>query len=67
MEKLTKRELQIAELVSEGLTNRAIAERLFLSTHTIKAVLEQIYFKLKLHNRVQLAVYFLKNRNTRQQ
>lgn len=58
---LTNREKQIVELIVKGLSNKEIAEQLFISIHTVKAILENIYEKYDIHNRVQLAVYFIKN------
>ena len=53
MEQLTKSEREIAILVMEGLTNKEIASKLFISVHTVKAHLEAIYEKLEVYNRVQ--------------
>ena len=61
MKKLTQREIQIVELLAEGLSNKEIAAKLFISVHTVKANLEHIYEKLNINNRVLLAVYWLKN------
>ena len=55
---LTKRELEIAGLVSEGLGNREIAERLVLSKRTVDAHLEHIFTKLGYSARAQVAVWF---------
>jgi DNA-binding CsgD family transcriptional regulator len=52
---LTNAERQVAELVGEGLTNRAIAERLAYSVKTIEAYLSRIYAKTACSNRVELA------------
>ena len=52
---LTSRELEIAGLVSEGLSNRQIAERLVISKRTVDAHIEHIYTKLGVSTRVQLA------------
>ena len=57
MDKLTDREREVAYLVMEGLENREIAKRLFVSRHTVKAELSNIYQKLNIDNRVQLAIY----------
>ena len=46
MQRLTAREKEVANLVMEGLTNKEIASRLFISVHTVKANLENIYYKL---------------------
>lgn len=64
MYNLTEREKQVALLVREGLSNKEIAENLYVSVHTVKAELEHIYEKLNLKNRVQLAIYVLKSELT---
>jgi DNA-binding CsgD family transcriptional regulator len=52
---LTAREREIAELVGAGRTNREVAEQLVLSTRTIEAHLRNIYAKLGVRSRVELA------------
>jgi DNA-binding CsgD family transcriptional regulator len=52
---LTNTERRVADLVAEGLTNREIAKRMFLSRHTIDFHLRHIYLKLHINSRVQLA------------
>jgi DNA-binding NarL/FixJ family response regulator len=52
---LTPRELEITEMVSKGLTNRDIAERLFISEGTVKSHLYTVFEKLKIRTRTQLA------------
>jgi DNA-binding CsgD family transcriptional regulator len=52
---LTAREREIAGLVAAGRTNREIAEQLVLSTRTIEAHLRNIYAKLGVRSRVELA------------
>ncbi|HUI48770.1 MAG TPA: LuxR C-terminal-related transcriptional regulator [Acidimicrobiia bacterium] len=47
-------ELGIAELVAEGLTNREIAARIFLSPHTVDSYMRQIYRKLAINSRIEL-------------
>ena len=53
-DRLTAQELQIAELAAEGLTNREIGERLFLSHRTIGSHLYRIFPKLEISSRAQL-------------
>jgi DNA-binding CsgD family transcriptional regulator len=53
-DQLTAQELQIAELAAQGLSNREIGERLFLSHRTIGSHLYRIFPKLEITSRVQL-------------
>jgi len=59
---LAKRENEVANLVSEGLTNRGIAEKLGLSEHTVSNYLFRIYEKLGISSRVELVLYVLRQR-----
>ncbi len=54
-ESLTDTERAVARQVAEGLTNRQVAGRMFLSPHTIGFHLRRIYRKLDIHSRVDLA------------
>jgi predicted ATPase/DNA-binding NarL/FixJ family response regulator len=54
---LSRREQEVAELVAQGLTNHAIAERLFLSERTIEGHVEHAFNKLGLNSRTQLAMW----------
>jgi len=51
---LTPTQLQVAELVKQGLTNREVGERLFMSPHTVEAHLSATYRALDIHSRVEL-------------
>ncbi|MBJ7339291.1 MAG: AAA family ATPase [Mycolicibacterium sp.] len=53
---LTPTEQRIAELATSGMTNRDIASTLFISLKTVEANLTQIYRKLGIRSRAQLAV-----------
>jgi LuxR family maltose regulon positive regulatory protein len=53
IESLSPREIEILTLISEGLSNREIAQRLILSLETIKWYNKQIYRKLGVNNRTQ--------------
>jgi DNA-binding NarL/FixJ family response regulator len=59
---ITEKELDIITLVAEGLSNKEIATRLYLSEGTIRNGLSTILEKLKLRDRTQLAVFYYKNR-----
>jgi len=52
---LTAGELRVARLAAEGLTNREIAQALFITTKTAKAHLSRVYRKLSITRRGQLA------------
>jgi DNA-binding CsgD family transcriptional regulator len=52
---LTAGELRVARLAAEGLTNREIAQALFITTKTAKAHLSGVYRKLEITRRGQLA------------
>jgi DNA-binding NarL/FixJ family response regulator len=52
---LTQREQQIAVLVSDGLSNREIAEKLVISRRTVDAHVEHIFTKLGISSRLRLA------------
>ena len=56
---LTPREREIADLVAEGLGNRDIADRLFLSKRTVDSHMEHIFTKLGFSSRTQLANWVL--------
>lgn len=57
---LTPREKEILLLVSDGLTNKQIAEQLFIAENTVKNHIKHLLEKLELENRVQLASYAVK-------
>src|ERR1700722_13330684 len=52
---LTETEWRVADLVAQGLSNREVAGKVFLSTHTVAYHLRHIYWKLNVGSRVQLA------------
>jgi DNA-binding NarL/FixJ family response regulator len=58
---LTSREQEILTLIAEGNTNRAIAERLSLSTRTVEKYRAKIMIKLDLNSPQALTAYAIKN------
>lgn len=50
---LTHRELEIIGLLGSGASNTEIADKLFVSEHTVKSHLYNIFRKIKVHNRIQ--------------
>jgi len=55
---LTDRERDIVELVAQGLSNKEIADQLFLSVGTVRNMLSIILDKLELRDRTQLAIFY---------
>jgi LuxR family maltose regulon positive regulatory protein len=53
VEPLSEREINVLQHIAEGLTNREIAARLFISVNTVKAHTRNIYGKLAVNNRMQ--------------
>ncbi len=59
---LSKREVEVLEQLSKGLSYTAIAENLFLSPSTVRKHIENIYKKLQVHSKIE-AVQKAKNHN----
>jgi len=59
---LTKREEELVHLVAEGLTNRDISRQLSLTEHTVRNYLFRIFNKLGTSNRLELALYVIKQK-----
>lgn len=58
---LTGRELEVVQLVAQGLSNSEIAEQLVISEKTVKTHVSNILGKLHLDDRTQLAIYAIKH------
>ena len=56
--RMTKREREIIVLIAEGMSNKEIAQRINLSTYTVKSHIHNILEKMALHNRLQIASHF---------
>ncbi len=57
---LSKRELEVLQLIAGGASNEEIAEHLFISGHTVKSHLYRIYQKIEVPNRLQAALWSVK-------
>jgi DNA-binding NarL/FixJ family response regulator len=59
--RLTPRELQVLESLSEGLDNRAIADRLYISPETARTHVVRLLAKLNVESRLQAAIFAIEN------
>lgn len=57
-QKLSKRETEILELLTKGLANKEIADRLGISVETVRVHLRRVYEKLHVHSRTEAAMKF---------
>ena len=55
--RMTPREREVINLIAEGLSNKEIAGRLNLATHTVKSHVRNVMEKLTLHTRLQIAAF----------
>jgi two-component system response regulator DevR len=62
-DQLTEQERKILDLVAEGLTNRQIAEQVFLAEKTVKNYVSNILMKLGLSRRAEVAAYMARKRS----
>lgn len=60
---ITEKELEIITAVAEGLSNKEIASKLYLSEGTVRNSISNILSKLELRDRTQLAIFYYKNKN----
>jgi two-component system NarL family response regulator len=59
---LTSRELEVLKLVAKGMSNREIADGLFISENTVKNHVRNILEKLHLHSRMEAVIYAVRER-----
>jgi len=59
--KLTKREVEVLKLITQGLLNKEIADELCISEKTVKNHVSNIFKKIEVSDRTQAAVYAIKN------
>lgn len=50
---ISKREMEVLDLIAQGLSNREIAEKLFLSPHTVKSHSSSLFIKLNARRRTE--------------
>lgn len=62
--KLSKRETEILELLTKGLANKEIADRLDISVETVRVHLRRVYEKLHVHSRTEAAMKFRDSRDS---
>ncbi len=59
---LTSRELEVLKLVAKGMSNRDVADELFISENTVKNHVRNILEKLHLHSRMEAVMYAVRER-----
>ncbi len=59
--RLTKREIEVLKLITEGMLNKEIAHRLCISEKTVKNHVSNIFKKIEVSDRTQAAVFAIKN------
>ena len=59
---LTSRELEVLKLVAQGMSNRDVAEALFIAENTVKNHVRNILEKLQLHSRMEAVVYAVREK-----
>lgn len=62
LESLTKRETEILDLIADGMSNKEIADKLFISEGTIKNHITSLFRKLDVHDRTQAAILALREK-----
>lgn len=59
---ISPREMEVLQLIAEGLTNKEIGARLFIAERTVKSHVTRLLEKLALRDRTQLAIYAVQNK-----
>jgi DNA-binding NarL/FixJ family response regulator len=62
--RMTRREHEVISLIGEGLSNKEIAKRLNIASHTVKSHVRNVMEKLALHSRLQIAAYSHRDHNS---
>jgi DNA-binding CsgD family transcriptional regulator len=61
MDMLSPREMEVLALISQSMTNEEIADKLFLSSKTVKTHLRNIFAKSGIRNRVEAALVYTRH------
>jgi DNA-binding NarL/FixJ family response regulator len=61
---MTRREREVIVLIAEGMSNKEIAQRLNLSTYTVKSHIHNILEKMALHSRLEIATHSYQNKQS---
>jgi non-specific serine/threonine protein kinase len=61
---LSRREMEVAELVADGATNAQVAARLFISERTVESHLRSVFNKLGVDTRLQVARWFARTQES---
>lgn len=61
IEALTKREYEVLTLIAEGLSNKDIADRIYISEKTVKNHVSSIFKKIEVNDKIQAAIFAFKN------
>jgi DNA-binding NarL/FixJ family response regulator len=64
LQKTTRREREIAALVADGMSNREIAEKLVLSERTVEGHIANLFAKVNVNSRTQLATWYMRTTNS---
>ena len=59
---LSRRELEVAALIGDGLSNREIAHKLFIAERTVDNHVQHIFNKLNFNSRAQIAAWYVRQR-----
>lgn len=63
-DRMTHRELEVIDLIGAGMSNKEIAERLNITSHTVKTHVRNVMVKLAVHTRLQIATHSFRERAT---